>query len=41
MADGFPRRHPTLLTHFPGHYHAGTGEVRVGKTMFSDAVNEQ
>ena len=20
MADGFPRRHPTLLTHFPGHY---------------------
>ena len=21
MADGFPRRHPTLPTHFPGHYH--------------------
>ena len=23
MADGFPRRHPTLLTHFPGHYLLG------------------
>ena len=38
MADGFPRRHPTLLTHFPGHYLAVSGISRTNHIWVADTT---